>query len=137
MFNGLTLEAGPLRITQITPAQLQAALTAFEAAENGFNAGRSAKQAAYDGFEAAGRAVESWLGVVKGVLTGRFGARWSAAWAQAGFTNHSTRIPTRFEDRIALVGNLVSFFTTNPGYEVASMKVRGRLKSRFRLSVRA
>ncbi len=51
------------------------------------------------------------------------GTRWSTAWAQAGFINRSTGIPTRIEERLGLALALVEFFTANPSYEVASMKL--------------
>ena len=123
MINGLTVEGQALKITQITAAKFQTALTAFENAENGFNAGRSARQAASDVFQAADSALLEWLGVVKTVLAGRFGQRWSTVWAQAGFINNSTAIPTKIADRTALAGRLVAFFTKNPSYEVRQMKV--------------
>ena len=123
MTNGLTLEGQALKITQITAAQLQTEVTAFANAENAFNIGRSARQAASDLFQAADATLEEWLGVVKTVLVGSFGVRWSTVWAQAGFINHSTAIPTKIEERIALAGRLVAFFTKKPNYEVASLKV--------------
>ena len=123
MTNGLTLEGQALKITQITAAQLQAVVTAFANADNAFNAGRSARQAASDIFQAADGTLSDWLGVVRTVLAGRFGQRWSTVWAQAGFINNTTAIPSKIEDRIALAGRLVAFFTKKPTYEVASMGV--------------
>lgn len=123
MVNGLTLEGQALKITQITAAQLQAAVTAFANADNAYNAGRSAQQAASDAFQAAQGALTDWLGVVRTVLAGSFGQRWSTVWAQAGFINNTTSLPSRMEDRFALAGRLVAFFTKSPSYEVPSMQV--------------
>ena len=60
--------------------------------------------------------------MTKNIVAGRFWPRWSTAWAQAGFVDHSTAIPKRIEDRIALTGRVVAFFTANPGAEVPSMR---------------
>ena len=123
MYAGLVELGQPLGITQLTPPQFQGYLTAFTSADNAFNAGRSARQTASDAYQAAVAAMDDWLAVTKNVLVGRFGARWSTAWAQAGFINNTTRLPDKIEDRIALAGRLVAFFTTNPSYEVPTMLV--------------
>ncbi len=123
MLAGLTSLGAALGITQITPAALDAALTAFIATDGAFNAARSTRQAASDGFHTAEDALAAWLGVVRNVLAARFGNRWSTQWAQAGFTNHTTAIPARIEDRLALALLLTGFFTANPSYEVPSMSV--------------
>ena len=123
MYAGLVELGQPLGITQITPPVFQGYLTAFATADNAFNAARSARQAASDTYQSAVGALDEWLAVTKSVLAGRFGLRWSTAWAQAGFINNTTRIPDKIEDRIALAGRLVAFFTANPGYEVPTMQV--------------
>ena len=64
-----------------------------------------------------------WLLGVSNVLATRFGTRWTTAWAQAGFVNHSTRIPTKTEEQLGLALSLVKFFTANPTFEVPSMKL--------------
>ena len=123
MEGGLTELGQKLGITQITPAGFQTYITAFESADNSFNAGRSARQADSDAYHSDLAAMDDWLAVTKNVLVGRFGARWSTAWAQAGFINNTTQIPTKIEDRIALAGRLVACFTANPSYEVPTMLV--------------
>ena len=98
-------------------------LSAFSTADNSFNAARSARQLASDTYQASMAVLDEWLQTMKNVLAGRFGSRWSTAWAQAGFVDHSIAIPKRIEDRIALTGRLIAFFTMNPGAEVPSMQV--------------
>ncbi len=120
---GLVELGQSLGITQITPAALQTILNAFATADNSFNAARSARQSASDTYQASMEVLDAWLLTTKNVLAGRFGPRWSTAWAQAGFVDHSTAMPKRIEDRIALVGRLVAFFTVNPGAEVPGMQV--------------
>ena len=129
MHVGLVELGQPLGITQITPAAFQTILNAFSNADNTFNAARSARQVASDTYQEALAVLDEWLLTTKNVLAGRFGVRWSTAWAQAGFVNHSTAIPRKLEDRIALAGRLVAFFTVNPTAEVPNMLVtaaRGR-----------
>lgn len=123
MVHGLAVDGTALKITQISAADLQADVTAFAAADNAYNAGRSAQQAVGSAWQEAQRAVTGWLGVVRTVLAGRFGQRWSTVWAQAGFINNTTALPSRIEDRIALAGRVSAFFSNNPGYEVPSMQV--------------
>ncbi len=123
MEGGLTELGQKLGITQITPAKFQTYITAFAKADNAFNAGRSARQADSDAYQAGVVAMDGWLTVTKNVLAGRFGPRWSTAWAQAGFINNTTQLPAKIEDRIALAGRLVAFFTANPGNEVPTMQV--------------
>ena len=123
MESGLVELGAALGITQITPAKFQTYLTAFSNADNAFNAGRSARQAASDTYQAAVAAMDDWLAVTKSVLVGSFGIRWTTEWAQAGFINYTTQLPRKIEDRIALTGRLAAFFTKNPTYEVPTMKV--------------
>lgn len=123
MNQGLITLGSTLKITQITPAQFAAELDAFTAAESEFNAARSAKQAAADIFKPADAALAERLQVTRNILAGHFGVRWSTMWAQAGFVDHSTAVPVRIEQRLALALNLANFFTALPSYEVASMGV--------------
>ena len=123
MLSGLNLLGTTLKITQITPAEFQAYLSAYINADNDFNAGRSSQQEASDVSQAAIAAIGEWLGVVRSVLTGSFGIRWNTMWAQAGFINNSTAVPRNSTARIALATRLVAFFTAQPSYEVASMDV--------------
>ena len=123
MLAELTSLGATLGITQITPAALDAALTAFIGTDGAYNAARSARQTASDAFHTAEDALAAWLGVMRNVLAARFGNRWSTQWAQAGFVNNTTAIPTRIEDRLALALLPTGFFTANPSYEVATMGV--------------
>lgn len=123
MLAGLTSLGTTLKITQVTPVEFQAELNAFIAGDGDFNAARSAKQAASDAFKPADTALSEWLQVTRNVLAARFGNRWSTMWAQAGFTDATTAVPRRIEERLGLALNLANFFTANPGYEVVSMNV--------------
>ena len=123
MLAGLTLLGTTLKITQITPAEFEADLTAFINADNDFNTGRSAQQVASEASQAAIAAIAAWLGNVRGVLTASFGPRWNTSWAQAGFIPSSTAVPRIAKARIALASRLVAFFTAQPSYEVASLEV--------------
>ena len=126
---GIKMHAGVVAIgpavpvTMVNAAQIQTVLDAFIAADGAFNAARSARQAASDTYQAACGAIYDWLLAVRKVLAVQFGDRWSTQWAQAGFTNSTTAIPARVEDRIALVLALVNFFLANPSYEAASLEV--------------
>ncbi len=123
MLSGLTQLGAALKITQITPAEFQAELSAFVTADGEYNAARSAKQSASDSFKPADSALSVWLQTTRNVLAARFGNRWSTLWAQAGFINNTTSIPSRVEDRLGLALSLANFFTLNPSYEVASLGV--------------
>jgi hypothetical protein len=123
MHEGVVALAKPIGITLVTAAQIQAALTAFTTVESAFNTARSTKQAASDAFHTAEAAVAAWLGVVRAVLTGHYGSRWSTLWAQAGFINHSTAVPARIAERLALAESVTGFLTLNPAMEVPNLNV--------------
>lgn len=123
MHTGIIELGTAVPITMLTAAQLQSALDAFVASDGAFNAARSARQTASDSYQLTNGAIYEWLLAVSNMLATLFGTRWSTAWAQAGFVNHSTGIPARVEERLGLALALVDFFTANPGYEVATMKL--------------
>lgn len=123
MYQGLITLGTTLKITQITPVEFNTELNALIVADGEFNAARTAKQMASDLFKPADVALSEWLSVARNVLAARFGNRWSTMWAQAGFTNASTRVPSRLMDRLNLALNLAGFFTVNPSFEVPSMDV--------------
>lgn len=95
----------------------------FIAQDGSYNAARSARQSASNDNQRAIGVVADWLQVAKNVLTGRFGNRWNTQWAQAGFLHPSIAIPANAQEQLALALRLTNFFTANPTYEVASMKV--------------
>ncbi|MGB8170536.1 MAG: hypothetical protein WCF18_23740 [Chthoniobacteraceae bacterium] len=125
MHTGIVQLGTIIPITMVTAAQIQSVLDAFVTVDASFNAARSA-QCAADGvgsFQAAmGTLYDRLLGV-SNMLATRFGTRCNTQWAQAGFTNNTTAIPTKIEDRLALALALVKFFAANPSYEVASMSL--------------
>lgn len=121
MVVGMTQFSTVLKLTLITTAQMQTNLTAFASQDAAFNTARSAQQTASDAYQPTLAAVYDWLLGVSNTLATRFGTRWSREWAQAGFTNNTTAIPTKIEDRLSLVLALAEFFTKNPSYEVPSM----------------
>lgn len=123
MLAGLTSLGTTLGITQISPTDFQAMLDAYMGVESSFNAARSAKQTALDGWTAATGALFEWLGVARNVLAGRFGSRWSPEWAQAGWVTPSTSVPKRLEAQLALALSLVDCFTAHPAWQVTSMLV--------------
>jgi hypothetical protein len=120
---GLVALGTTLGITQITPAQFLAKLTAFITADGEANAARSAQRVASETYKASIVDVSDWLQETRNVLAARFGSRWSTLWAQAGFIAPSTKVPVRIEEKLGLALSLKGFFTANPSYEVASMNV--------------
>jgi hypothetical protein len=123
MLTGLSGLGTSLGITQITPEAFQADLNAFTTEESSYIATRSSRQADYNRFHSAEKALTDWLQITRNVLAARFGSRWSTAWAQAGFVNASTALPVRIQSRIALALRLINYFTANPTAQVASMNV--------------
>ena len=120
---GLTSLGAALKITILTPAQLQADLHAFTSADNAYNEGRSTQQTASDAFHAADEAIVSWLGDVRKVLAAHFGNHWNTQWAQAGYVNRTTAAPRKIDDRLALCARVAAFFTAHSTYEVDSLEV--------------
>ncbi|MEA3187275.1 MAG: hypothetical protein QOD99_1105 [Chthoniobacter sp.] len=120
---GITTIGAQVPVVMVTAAQMQTALDAFVTQDSAFNAQRSARQTASDSYQAAMSAIYDWLLASSNVLANSFGTLWNTQWAQAGFVNHSTAIPRKAADQLGLALSLVNFFTANPGYEVASLKV--------------
>ena len=77
---------------------MQANLTAFSTQDGAFNAARSARQTASDGYGTALAAVYDWLMGVSNTLATHWGTRWNTQWAQAGFINNTTAIPAKIEE---------------------------------------
>jgi hypothetical protein len=123
MLAGLISLGSELEIVRVTPQGLQQRISQFNNENNGLNGLRTARLQASDAFHAQEEALTAWLGVVRTVLAGKLGQRWSQMWVQVGFNNGSTAVPTRMEERIALAGRVVAFFTANPSDEVASLNV--------------
>ena len=123
MYVGMGKTGPSVPVTMVTEEQVLTDLNAFIAAENGFNAARSAAHAASDLYQTTLGEVYAWLQAARNVLVPKLGLRWSTAWAQAGFINGSTAVPRRLEDRLALVLALFAFFRDNPSYQVASLDV--------------
>ena len=120
MYNGITTLGPTLKLTLVTAKGFNTDLTAFITQNDAFNAQRSARQAASDAFQAEIGHVYDWLLGVSNSLATAWGTRWSTQWAQAGFTNYTTAIPAKIEDRLGLVLAIVNFFTANPDYQAPS-----------------
>src|SRR2546430_1253110 len=90
MVEGMTALSAELKLTLISTQQMQANLSAFITQDGAFNAARSAKQTASDGWTAAQGSIYDWLLGVSNMLATHFGTRWNTQWARAGFTNNST-----------------------------------------------
>jgi hypothetical protein len=120
MVRGIHQKGASIPITIVTEAQVQADLSAFNAAENVFGNARKTLKEAYDVFAPTDEDLTGFLNAARPALIGHFGYSWTADWAAAGFVNGSTAIPDRIEDRLGLARSLVVFFTANPTFEVAS-----------------
>jgi hypothetical protein len=120
---GLIADGAALKITQITPAELEAAIAALTNINNDYNAGRSAIQAASNAVQAANGSVATWIAAVKNALSISFGQRWNSQWTQVGFITPSIAIPPKLVDQLSLAGRMIAFFTKNPAYEVAAKGV--------------
>lgn len=123
MYAGVVSIGKTVGVTMVTAKQIQTALNLFIGEEASFNAARSAGQTASDTYQKACGAIYEWLLAARKILAVHFGDKWSTQWAQAGFTDATTAVPTRVEDRIALVLLLVKFFTANKSYEIPSINV--------------
>ena len=118
---GMQTYGSTLGITLVTLAECEGNLAAFIAQDGSYNAGRSAQQTASNNYQTALEPIYPWLLGVSNTLATIFGTRWNTEWAQAGFINKTTQIPTRNDDRSALLVALASFYTANPSREVASL----------------
>jgi len=123
IMGGLVELGESLGITQTTPETFGDVLFAFEKSEDALTACRAERQAAADATTVAMTAIVEWLAKSKNVLAEALGRRWSPQWAPTGFSNHSTRIPTKLEDRLTLTGRLVAFLASRPSFEMHSIDV--------------
>lgn len=121
MIPGLTTYGTALHLT-ITPAQLQAELTAFTGDGSAFAAGRSALQAASTQMVATLEALRTWITAAKSDLIGSFGLLWSAQWVQVGFSNSSVALPNTRVGQAKLAGSMIGFYAAIP-----SIRIRTRI----------
>lgn len=57
------------------------------------------------------------------MLATSLGSQWSQAWEATGFPNQSLAVPSRMEERQALLASLQAYFTANPAKENAPLLV--------------
>lgn len=120
MISGINKKGASVPLTFVTETKMQTDLTAFNRAEIDFGKARQTLKDAQTTLIPAAQALLDFLNVARPALIGHYGYFWTADWAAAGFVNNSTAIPGSIEERLGLAAGLVSFFTANPSFEIAS-----------------
>jgi hypothetical protein len=123
MESGLDLWAVPLKLTQITAAQIAAELAAYLPVDADFNAERTKRQGLSTQVQTAQNNLADWLAAVKTALSSSFGQRWSSDWIAVGFITPTLEIPDTRSQQATLGLGMVSFLTKNPSYESAKPNV--------------
>ena len=123
VYRGLVALAESIPVTMVNPEEMLAGKTAFKEAGDSFNAARASVADAYKVSKPAQKALRAWLVMARTVLTMRMGRRWTAKWVAAGWVEPCTAVPDTNDARLALGISLATYFTENPGYEVAEMGV--------------
>ncbi len=118
---GIVAKGTQVPITLVTAPAMQAHIDDCATAEDNFGIARQALKDAYAILSPANEKLLAWLNIARPMLVTHFGYRWSADWATAGFVNHSTAIPRRITDRLAVARAIVAFLTLNPTFEMPAI----------------
>jgi hypothetical protein len=123
MADGLNANQGPVGIKQNKENDFRPDITTAEAAEVDYQNKRQAKVVATSQQTVADSNGKALIAAAKRVIEHHIGAQWSQAWATAGFTNGTTAIPSKIDERQTCLAMLKAYFTTNAGHENAPLNV--------------
>ncbi|MBI3461570.1 MAG: hypothetical protein HY000_00705 [Planctomycetes bacterium] len=110
-------------ILQNTEARIRADLVAAQTAQTSFLTAKGAKPGFTTARQVADSNAQALIGLSRDVPAPSLGGQWSAAWEATGFPNQSLAVPSRSEERQALLASLQPYFTANPAKENAPLNV--------------
>ncbi len=121
--DGLHTHESTIGIMHNTEAVLRGELTAARAANNQFQAAKSAKLSTTDAQDTADANAVQFITAARDVLKTKLGASYSQAWDEAGFASQSLAVPSTLSKRMELLKSLELYFTAHPTHEVAALNV--------------
>ena len=116
--DGLNKNGVAVGVKHVTEAVLTATRTLAMAASLLFDSGKQLLRDKRDALEAAIDAGRAFATLARDILKPILGSEYNERWDVAGF-NGSLAIPTTLEDLLPMLEKLVSYFTDNPGHEIA------------------
>ena len=119
MADGAAAQGASIGLVQNTQNTITADLTAARAAESGFQAARSLKQAKSYAQQSADSNAKAFIAAAKSILSLSLGTSWSAEWAAAGWNDPTLRVPGSTPARLGLLPAIGAYLTANPGKENA------------------
>ena len=110
---GLNLHSAALGLVHYSAASIQSDLGSAQQTELTFQATRSVTLAASNAMLTARAGALLYVEQARTVLRTYLGERWSTTWTQAGFINHSLRLPTNTAGVLGLLRALQAYFTSH------------------------
>ena len=102
---------------------LDGAVQAVEGAQKDFADSGAAQADASKLLTVADSNGKAFIGSARKVVTPYLGEKFSADWAALAFPNHSLAIPSKQDDRLAVLEAFQNYFTENPTHENADPKI--------------
>jgi hypothetical protein len=127
MADGLNAHAAAIGILQNTEAKVRADLAAAATAQTNFGNAQTAKIGLTTAQTVADSNAKAFIGITRDVLAVTLGGQWSQVWEATGFPNQSLAIPSKMEERQALLAALQAYLTANPAKENAPLGVTAAL----------
>ena len=112
-----------LELARNKEANVSADLQSATAANNLFQAARTAKADAIKARRTADKNARAFIVIARDILKPHLGTSWSQRWMGTGFHHNSLAVPKALADRRALVENLKAYFTAHPEFEVSQAGV--------------
>ena len=123
MANGLHDHQAAIRVLQNLENKVRADLLVAQTTQQNCLTARTAKVALTTAQTVADSNTRAFIGILREVLAVTLGSQWSAAWIATGFPNQSLAVPSKMEERQALLVALQSYLTANPNVENAPLNV--------------
>lgn len=123
MADGLNAHQVTLGVAHNTETKVRADLLAGQTAQGIFLAARTAKTGLITAQTVADSNAKAFIGITRDVLAVTLGGQWSQVWEATGFPNQSLAVPTKMEERQALLAALQMYLVANPMQENAPLAV--------------
>lgn len=127
MHTALTVHGKGIGVELNTPVRVKKDLAGVREADTAFKAVRATR---LDVLTPSQKSIDAearrFILQCKHVLKDQFGANWNLGWSQAGFSAGSHRVPTRIDEREALVERLATYLASHPELEVEKFGVTAR-----------
>jgi hypothetical protein len=121
--DGLHTHESSVGLMHNTESVLRSELTAARAANNEYQASKSARLTATETQATADAKAVKFITTTRDVLKPHLGGRYSQTWDEAGFTSQSLSVPGTISKRMELLKSLELYLAGHATYEVAALNV--------------